>query len=250
MGATAPLAESQPPVAPKWNYTLYRARGLGKPPFWVPVSPSPCSPLNPGPQVATARHCPNYAFFHAFFFMVCHVLSKICHNDQKHTLFSPLNDVRAYIAWSWKMNPIIRPKRFFFFFFFFTRMIPNFKYKCPRAFHPRYTTSGGRYSAWCKGELLKNYRLSSIVSSGHLNHNESLRTGGGAWNGIRGRAAHKTHFKHSLSSSLRPPFQHVSLSHSEIEHKSTQAKCTQLWPLKNRWPIISMPFLNSVNNLQ
>ena len=58
------------------------------------------------------------------------VLSKICQYDQKHTFFlqilhffSPLNDVRAYIAWSWKTTLIM--------WFFFTRMISNFKYKCP-----------------------------------------------------------------------------------------------------------------------
>ena len=146
---------------------------------------------------------------------------------------------------------LIRPKRFFFFFFF-TRMISNFKYKCPRTFHPRYTTPGGRYSAWCKGELLKNYRrLSSIVSSGHLNHNESLRTGGG---GLEMGYGDVRPIRPTFNTLSAVPydlaFQHVSLSHSEIEHKSTQAKCTQLWPLKNRWPIISMPFLNSVNNLQ
>ena len=42
-----------------------------------------------------------------------HVLSKICQYDQKHTLFSnfahfaPLNDIRAYIAWSWKTTLIM-----------------------------------------------------------------------------------------------------------------------------------------------
>ena len=53
-----------------------------------------------------------------FSYFVRHVLSKICHNDQKHTLFlilhvfAPLNDVRAYIAWSWKTTLIT----WFFFF--------------------------------------------------------------------------------------------------------------------------------------
>ena len=38
-------------------------------------------------------------------------------------VFAPLNDVRAYIAWSWKTTLIM--------WFFFTRMISNFKYKWP-----------------------------------------------------------------------------------------------------------------------
>ena len=38
-------------------------------------------------------------------------------------VFAPLNDVRAYIAWSWKVTLIT--------WFFFTRMISNFKYKWP-----------------------------------------------------------------------------------------------------------------------
>ena len=53
---------------------------------------------------------PKYAFLHAFF---CHVLSKICLYDQKTHLFfpilhvfAPLNDVRAYSAWSWKTTLI------------------------------------------------------------------------------------------------------------------------------------------------
>ena len=37
--------------------------------------------------------------------------------------FAPLNDVRTYIAWSWKTTLIMR--------IFFTRMIFSFKYKCP-----------------------------------------------------------------------------------------------------------------------
>ena len=40
-------------------------------------------------------------------------------------IFAPLNDVRVCIAWSWKSNLIT--------WIFFTRMISNFKYKCP---HP------------------------------------------------------------------------------------------------------------------
>ena len=44
-------------------------------------------------------------------------------------VLAPLNDVRAYIAWSWKTTPITW--FFFFFFFFFTRMISNFKCKWP-----------------------------------------------------------------------------------------------------------------------
>ena len=38
-------------------------------------------------------------------------------------VFAPLNDVRAYIAWSWKNNPN--------YVNFFTRMISNFKNKWP-----------------------------------------------------------------------------------------------------------------------
>ena len=58
---------------------------------------------------------PKYAFLHAFFLIVCHVLSKICLYDQKHTFFlffpilhffAPLNDVRAYSTWSWKTTLI------------------------------------------------------------------------------------------------------------------------------------------------
>ena len=60
---------------------------------------------------------------------VRHVLSKICHYDQKHTffpilhIFAPLKDVRVYIAYSWKTTLIT--------WIFFTRMISNFKHKWP-----------------------------------------------------------------------------------------------------------------------
>ena len=73
---------------------------------------------------------PKYAFLHAFF-LICvscsfqnlsiwpktYLFFPILHG------FAPLNDVRAYIAWSWKTTLIT--------WFFFTRMISNFKYKCP-----------------------------------------------------------------------------------------------------------------------
>ena len=55
-----------------------------------------------------------------------HVLSRICQYDQKHTLFPilhvfpPLNDVHCLVL---KNNPN--------YVIFFTRMISNFKYKCP-----------------------------------------------------------------------------------------------------------------------
>ena len=67
---------------------------------------------------------------HAFLLTFRHVLSKICPYDQKHTrftpilqVFAPLNDVRAYIAWSWKT--ILTTWRFFF----------------PRGWHPTSNTS-------------------------------------------------------------------------------------------------------------
>ena len=44
-------------------------------------------------------------------------------------IFAPLNDVRAYIVWSLKTTLIT--------WIFFTRMISNFKYKCPP---PRFFT--------------------------------------------------------------------------------------------------------------
>ena len=56
---------------------------------------------------------PKYALVHAFLLICPSYPLKICHYDQKDTLFSqfctffvPLNDVRAYIAWSWKMTLI------------------------------------------------------------------------------------------------------------------------------------------------
>ena len=71
---------------------------------------------------------PKYAFLHAFF-LICvscpfqnlsiwpkHIFFPILH------VFAPLNDVRAYIAWSRKTTLIT---------FFFTRMISNFRYKWP-----------------------------------------------------------------------------------------------------------------------
>ena len=65
---------------------------------------------------------------------MCHVLSKICQNDQKHTLFSNFarfctpKRCHAYIAWSWKTTLIM--------WIFFTGMISNFKYKCPPPMDP------------------------------------------------------------------------------------------------------------------
>ena len=78
---------------------------------------------------------PKYAFLHTFF-LICsscpyqnlslwpksHTFFPILH------VFAPLNDVRAYIAWSWKTNVIT--------WNFFTRMISNFKYKCPLGYGP------------------------------------------------------------------------------------------------------------------
>ena len=76
---------------------------------------------------------PKYAFLNAFF-LIC----PSCHSQnlsiwpKAHPFFpilhvlAPLNDVRAYIAWSWKTTLIT--------WFFFTRMISNFKYKWPRDF--------------------------------------------------------------------------------------------------------------------
>ena len=55
---------------------------------------------------------PKYVFLHPFFRICHHVLSKISQYDQKHVLFSilhvfaPLNNVRTYIAWSWKTTLI------------------------------------------------------------------------------------------------------------------------------------------------
>ena len=74
---------------------------------------------------------PKYAFLHAFF-LICpscpfqnlstwpktHPFFPILH------IFAPLNDVRMYIVWSLKTTLIT-------WIFFFTRMISNFKYKCP-----------------------------------------------------------------------------------------------------------------------
>ena len=72
------------------------------------------------------KRAPKYACLHAFFIICPHVFSTICQYDQKHLffkilhVFAPLNDVRMYIARSWKATLIT--------WFFF---LSNFKYKCP-----------------------------------------------------------------------------------------------------------------------
>ena len=73
---------------------------------------------------------PKYAFLHAFFFNLS-VMSfpKFVIRPKTYPffpilhVFAPLNDVRAYIAWSWKTTLIT--------WIFFTRMVSNFKYKWP-----------------------------------------------------------------------------------------------------------------------
>ena len=72
---------------------------------------------------------PKYTFLHAFFFNLSvmsfpkFVMSKNIPFFPILHVFAPLNDVRAYIAWSWKNNPN--------YVNFFTRMISNSKNKWP-----------------------------------------------------------------------------------------------------------------------
>ena len=72
---------------------------------------------------------PKYAFFACVFLNFPYVLSKMCQYDQKHTPFSifarfctPKRCKRVHCL-VLKNNPN--------YVNFFTRMIPNFKYKCP-----------------------------------------------------------------------------------------------------------------------
>ena len=72
---------------------------------------------------------PKYAFCMCFSQFVRHVLFKICQYDQRHTLFSnfarfctPKRYTRVHCL-VLKNNPN--------YVIFFTRMISNFKYKCP-----------------------------------------------------------------------------------------------------------------------
>ena len=79
-------------------------------------------------------------------------------------VFAPLNDVRAYIAWSWKNNPN--------YVNFFTRMISNFKNKWPPpGTLPPWPPSGYAtayphcsYSVWeCEEWFPFNFTLSPIL---------------------------------------------------------------------------------------
>ena len=72
---------------------------------------------------------PKFPFLHVFFlncpscpFQNLSIWPKIHLFPILH-VFAPLNDVHAYIAWSWKNNPN--------YMNFLMRMISNFKYKCP-----------------------------------------------------------------------------------------------------------------------
>ena len=73
---------------------------------------------------------PKYAFLQAFFLIFPFMFFQKFVTMTKNTpffqilhVFASLKDVRAYIAWSWKTTLIT--------WIFFTRMISNFKYKCP-----------------------------------------------------------------------------------------------------------------------
>ena len=100
--------------------------------FFLICPPCPFQNLSndqkPHPFIFRYENRPyKYVFLHAFFLICppCH-FQNLSIWPKTHPcfpslhVFALLNDVRAYIAWSWKTTLIT----------FFSRMISNFKYKC------------------------------------------------------------------------------------------------------------------------
>ena len=66
-GGDRPLAETLPPLAPKWNYTLYR--GLWRAAILSPSQP-PCSPLSPlaAPHFEKSGYAPDVSLKYLLYY--------------------------------------------------------------------------------------------------------------------------------------------------------------------------------------